>query len=807
MPESDRGSPPLQLTSPTLQRLFEEEGARLRPALEERTFGPGDALCTLAAPPAGLFLIVAGEVSVTRPTAGRASLPIEILRQGDALGAQQAGGEGPRIEARAITPTSALLLPRERIARLAGELPALAAGLAAAGEVEAMRRPFLAAMRRAHAFRGTSPRQIARLFSEAEPIERAPGEAVVHQGERPSGFYLVVQGELTAAQRPRGAMFGESGPASRASAMVHRLHPGDLFGDQAMITGEELATVSAALPARLLWVPADSYERLLGVSSSFRRRIGQVAAGPAAPSERAPVTGAAPFPAHMHAIEVLLLQSDVPAAPLGALADLLAQALASEHGDDVAVLELAPPGEAPRGPARDPEIPWLARLRVPVADGPGAAAAVEAALIALGHAYDRVFLDASGRDAAFAARLAPVLSERHGRAVSGRPLTRGKVVFLSRDPLAQRLPDPLRTVPIASAALIGAPRLPPAEGVTRERAYPPGTARVRLDLAGLARLRRPEELRLAALPAAARATLSRWARAISDRAVGVALGGGGAWGFAHVALIRAMHEVGVPIDRVSGTSFGALAGAFYCAEGLTGLERLLDLGARANRATSASFFTSRALERFVDEHLGALRLEDLEVPLFPVATDLSRGVELVLSIGTVGAGVRASGAFPGMFTPVTGGGAYCVDGGFINNVPASVLASEGADLIVASNIVAAPPPIVPAEPLIRGRLGRLLHEFNPLSRPLDLIRAGFVLMHASGERESEFADVVFASDPIELAPSERRTLRDAIFRGKIPFWDFTVGRKVAEKAGPKARLTATQIKAQWQQLSRGSRLP
>src|SRR5262249_37747121 len=149
-----------------------------------------------------------------------------------------------------------------------------------------------------------------------------------------------------------------------------------------------------------------------------------------------------------------------------------------------------------------------------VPDGPGAADAVEAALLQLGAGRDRVFLDASGRGEAFAAALAPVVSDRAGRAVRGRALTRGKVVLLSRDPLAQRLPEPLRVVQVSSAALVGGAARSElgAFGVARDRASPSGTARVRLDLAALAALGRPGDVRLAAIPSPARASISRWAR-------------------------------------------------------------------------------------------------------------------------------------------------------------------------------------------------------------------------------------------------------------------------------------------------------
>ena len=82
---------------------------------------------------------------------------------------------------------------------------------------------------------------------------------------------------------------------------------------------------------------------------------------------------------------------------------------------------------------------------------------------------------------------------------------------------------------------------------------------------------------------AALAGLQRLCRALTDRTVGLALGGGGAWGYAHVALIREIAKRGVPIDMVAGYSFGALVGAYYCSKGLAGLETLVARGKRFQR--------------------------------------------------------------------------------------------------------------------------------------------------------------------------------------------------------------------------------
>ena len=127
-----------------------------------------------------------------------------------------------------------------------------------------------------------------------------------------------------------------------------------------LVTGVEPATVTAARRTRLLRVPVERYEQLLGASSSFRRTVGR--ARRCAPGALPVAHGPPP-----NTIEVLLLQSDIAGAPLGILTDLLARTLASDHGDDVAVLELVAPDEAPGPlprPTPDPELP-LAFVRKP----------------------------------------------------------------------------------------------------------------------------------------------------------------------------------------------------------------------------------------------------------------------------------------------------------------------------------------------------------------------------------------------------------------------------------------------------------
>src|SRR5581483_8055809 len=94
-----------------------------------------------------------------------------------------------------------------------------------------------------------------------------------------------------------------------------------------------------------------------------------------------------------------------------------------------------------------------------------------------------------------------------------------------------------------------------------------------------------------------RAALGRLARAIAGRRVGVALSGGGAWGYAHLALLRALDEARVPIGVIAGASLGAAIGGVYAQRGVAGLDALLDAHRRIHLAAALSVISTRAIER------------------------------------------------------------------------------------------------------------------------------------------------------------------------------------------------------------------
>ncbi len=263
---------------------------------------------------------------------------------------------------------------------------------------------------------------------------------------------------------------------------------------------------------------------------------------------------------------------------------------------------------------------------------------------------------------------------------------------------------------------------------------PPGAVRLAIDADALLRgdLTRPEVT----------AALSRWARAVTGRLVGVALGGGGGLGLAHLAVLFHLERQGVPVDLVSACSFGSVVGSWYCTRGLGGLADLLAGFDALQSAHWRGMLHGSALQRYVADALGDPHLEALPTRFLPIATDLVRASELPLLGGHLGAALRASTALPPFFPAVIGRHGVLADGGLSANVPARVLRDEGAGLVIASNCV--PPPQNARMPLLgSGALAETLDAVNPVGRLWRAWNGLWTLIHTVGDATASAADVHF----------------------------------------------------------------
>ena len=169
----------------------------------------------------------------------------------------------------------------------------------------------------------------------------------------------------------------------------------------------------------------------------------------------------------------------------------------------------------------------------------------------------------------------------------------------------------------------------------------------------------------------------------TPRSLGVALGGGGMKGWAHLGVISVLERYGLHPDVVSATSAGALIGAFWAAGYSVDEMRQLMREQRTNRMFTVRFdgvglFSQDGLRAYLEAHLGDRTFADLPIPLRVIATDLETGREVILRSGRVVDALLASSAMPGVFAPVEIDGQLLVDGGLMNNVPVSALVHAGA---------------------------------------------------------------------------------------------------------------------------------
>jgi NTE family protein len=255
--------------------------------------------------------------------------------------------------------------------------------------------------------------------------------------------------------------------------------------------------------------------------------------------------------------------------------------------------------------------------------------------------------------------------------------------------------------------------------------------------------------RLEHLADGAQLGLRRIARAVARRRVGVALGGGAAWGYAHVPLVRALAAAGIPIDLVAGVSMGSIVGAFYASQGLAGLDRLVDANAELAAAALGAVASTQAVSLFVRRHIPQARIEQLALPLATVAVDARTAREQVFRHGSIADAVRASCSLPGVFGPPILGGRRWLDGAVRHNVPASVCIDAGADFVVACDVV--PLPGVPRGKHRRGLRGLVL-DMTQVNRLSDAVRSLYWLTSDSSQRQASVADAVFSPDLAEYEP-------------------------------------------------------
>ncbi|KAK6019308.1 phospholipase, patatin family [Ostertagia ostertagi] len=230
-----------------------------------------------------------------------------------------------------------------------------------------------------------------------------------------------------------------------------------------------------------------------------------------------------------------------------------------------------------------------------------------------------------------------------------------------------------------------------------------------------------------------RSDFARIARILTGNAIGLALGGGGARGAAHVGILRALRERGIPVDIVGGTSIGALVGGVYAAtpderveertrkwfSGMTSLWRkVLDL-----TYAHSAMFTGAQLNKSLQDLFEDKEIENLWIPYFCISTDITTSELRVHRSGPLWAYCRASMSLAGYLPPMCDpqDGHLLLDGGYVNNLPADVMRSMGAKRVIAVDVGASEETNLYNYGDSLNGLWVLMKRLNPWSDPIRIL--------------------------------------------------------------------------------------
>ncbi len=246
------------------------------------------------------------------------------------------------------------------------------------------------------------------------------------------------------------------------------------------------------------------------------------------------------------------------------------------------------------------------------------------------------------------------------------------------------------------------------------------------------------------------ADCDRLARTIAGRSVGIVFSGGGARAYAHIGVVRALREHGIPIDFAGGTSMGAVIAACV-AMGWDDDE--IDHHIRRAFVDSnplndwnlpvVGMIRGRRVDKRLKEHFGEAEIGDLTIPFFAVSTNLTDGTYRVHRRGLLRHVLRASISLPGILPPVVDNGEVLVDGGVLNNFPADVMREMQRGFVVGSDVT-------------RVREGLLAQDFT---NPPGFFR--WALQHGLSSAPP-IAGLLMRSATLSYDPSATRALVDVL---------------------------------------------
>jgi CRP-like cAMP-binding protein len=584
------------------------------------------------------------------------------LHRGSAFGEGPVTGEPERAEYRALTDVTTYSWPADVLQPLCDHHPGLRDQLRVRLSLYGQIRELVGLLQHSSLFHDVSPVMIRSLLFESTLLHFEADEPVFRKGDVGDAMYVVVHGEVSIL-KPH-----DKDP-QKPPEQVNTMRRGEVFGHVSLVSSEPRA-VSAVCSesAEILRVGAGPFDSICRRSTFFYRELLRLSRQRVA--KHHPMERVAPRTALINRTTL----------PTEQIARFVAASIQAQFGERALVVRVDRDGSRD---AAEPAWADESGLRTTTLEPEGWSAAVDKILD--DETMDQVLVYSQTNDTAVEAQL--VESD-------------AAILFVADDP-ELLFPYELGPVqPIKYCVELGTRS---SNGVAHHIQC--GVVRTRMAAAIAQPNPTPRQV-----ARDSQGSFDRIARAITDRTVGVALGGGGAWGIAHHALLRRLHQRGVPVDAVAGVSFGSLAGAAYASRGLEGLDAL-------------------------------------------------SGREKVFRYGSLSDAVRASGSFPGVCEPVIIDGHRYVDGAIVNSVPASVLPEEGMDFIIGSDVAQPPTGLKPAS---ENRVSQLASSMWLPWRVRDSVRSMFLMLAKAGQHDVHGAHTIFSPKIVGLTASNFRNYRAII---------------------------------------------
>lgn len=595
------------------------------------------------------------------------------------------------------------------------------------------RPPSLDALLERHlqAFFGTlEPAALALLRNSLEWVEARGGDTLLAQGDAGDAMYLVVSGRL------RAFVTTGDGTPQRVGDIVR----GQVVGEMSLYTGEpRAATVVAVRDAVLARLDRPAFQRLLAcspqVSQAFTTQIIHQLKDrkPTGPADKLVTMGLLP-------ITPGIALADFAARLAAQLAPLGRVAVVSRHDIDQQLDALG------LGPSDNTDPQTQRRIAVLLDQ-------IEAA-------HDFMLLLADATPTAWTQRCCRHCDELLLLADATQPpvLHPSEIRFLRQRPALTLIADILVL-------------LHPADQTS-----PRGTAQwlARRPVAGHIHIR----------PALDR-DLARLARIQSRTAVGLVLAGGGARGLAHLGVLRALHERGIAVDWVGGTSIGAVMASYAASD-----QPIAKVMANARRAFATnptgdfnlfpvlSLIKGQRLKRIlrtaVEELVGFdADIEDLWINFFCVATNFTTASEQRLQHGNLAHALLASTSIPGALPPVAHGGELLCDGGSFNNFPVDVVRSMrgvgrviGVDLNIRTPVRVESDELPGSWALLRDRLRPLAQRRYRLPSLPSYLLTVTILYSMSRQRSAQQQCDLYFNPPLtRVGMLQWRRLENIVQRG------------------------------------------